>query len=254
MSSSPPWPFIKCGFVREESSDESAVARGADRRGPPYHSRRGPGEAARRRAGAAPRRRRLPRARGALERSGCAPPARARRLESRRRGADLLPRHGERDRRWRSNVRPGRYAPWPHRSGGRVHPAGRRAPRDRDQGHRRGEAVGARSGRRRSGRALSGCPARRCARRGRRAGGRVLSFSVQPSTATAGNIVTPPSQVLVSDSLGIVDSAFTAAITITIGVNPVGGNLSGTTSVTPVNGTAQFGDLRIDTPGTGYVL
>ena len=85
-------------------------------------------------------------------------------------------------------------------------------------------------------------------------GGRVLSFSVQPSTATAGNIITPPVQVLVSDSLGIVDSTFTAAITITIGVNPVGGNLSGTTSVTPVNGTAQFGDLRIDTPGTGYVL
>ena len=85
-------------------------------------------------------------------------------------------------------------------------------------------------------------------------GGRVLSFSVQPSTATAGNIITPPVQVLVSDSLGIVDSTFTAPITITIGVNPVGGNLSGTTSVTPVNGTAQFGDLGIDTPGTGYVL
>jgi len=85
-------------------------------------------------------------------------------------------------------------------------------------------------------------------------GARVLSFAVQPSTATAGNIITPPVQVLVSDSLGIVDSTFTAPITITIGVNPVGGNLSGTTSVTPVNGTAQFGDLGIDTPGTGYVL
>ena len=85
-------------------------------------------------------------------------------------------------------------------------------------------------------------------------GARVLSFSVQPSTATAGNIITPPVQVLVSDSLGIVDSTFTAAITITIGVNPVGGNLFGTTSVTPVNGIAQFGDLSINTPGTGYVL
>ncbi len=85
-------------------------------------------------------------------------------------------------------------------------------------------------------------------------GARVLSFAVQPSTATAGNIITPPIQVLVSDSLGIVDSTFTAAITITIGVNPVGGNLFGTTSVTPVNGIAQFGDLSINTPGTGYAL
>jgi len=85
-------------------------------------------------------------------------------------------------------------------------------------------------------------------------GAGILSFAVQPSSATAGNIITPPVQVLVSDSLGIVDSTFTAPITITIGVNPVGGNLSGTTSVTPVNGTAQFGDLGIDTPGTGYVL
>jgi hypothetical protein len=85
-------------------------------------------------------------------------------------------------------------------------------------------------------------------------GARALSFAVQPSTATAGNIITPPIQVLVSDSLGIVDSTFTAAITITIGVNPAGGNLSGTTSVTPVNGIAQFGDLSINTPGTGYVL
>jgi len=85
-------------------------------------------------------------------------------------------------------------------------------------------------------------------------GARVLSFSVQPSTATAGNIITPPVQVLVSDSLGIVDSTFAAAITIKIGVNPVAGNLSGTTSVTPLNGTAQFGDLSIDKAGTGYVL
>jgi len=85
-------------------------------------------------------------------------------------------------------------------------------------------------------------------------GSALLSFTVQPSTATQGNIITPPIQVRVADSLGNVDSTFTAAITITIGVNPVGGNLSGTTSVTPVNGVAQFGDLRIDKAGTGYVL
>lgn len=85
-------------------------------------------------------------------------------------------------------------------------------------------------------------------------GADTLSFVVEPSTATAGNIITPPIQVVVRDSLGNPDAGFTAAITITIAVNPVGGNLSGTTSVAPVNGVAQFGDLTIDRPGTGYVL
>jgi hypothetical protein len=81
-----------------------------------------------------------------------------------------------------------------------------------------------------------------------------LRFSVQPSNATAGNIITPAIQVVVRDSIGNVDSSFTTAITISIGTNPVGGILSGTTSVAPVNGTALFGDLSIDKAGTGYVL
>ena len=81
-----------------------------------------------------------------------------------------------------------------------------------------------------------------------------LSFSVQPSSATAGNIITPAIQVIVRDSVGNPDSSFTAAITMTIGVNPSGGTLSGTASVAPVNGIAQFGDLTIDKAGTGYVL
>src|SRR2546423_9946843 len=71
-------------------------------------------------------------------------------------------------------------------------------------------------------------------------GSAALSFTVQPSTATEGNIITPPIQVRVADSLGNVDSSFAAAITITIGVHPVGGNPSGTTRVTPLNRVAQF--------------
>jgi len=85
-------------------------------------------------------------------------------------------------------------------------------------------------------------------------GADALSFTVEPTNATDGNIITPPIQVVVRDSVGNVDTGFTAAITITIAVNPVGGNLSGTTSVAPVNGVAQFGDLSIDKAGTGYVL
>jgi hypothetical protein len=85
-------------------------------------------------------------------------------------------------------------------------------------------------------------------------GSATLSFTVQPSTATAGNIITPAIQVTVRDSLGNVDSAFTAAITLSVVVNPVGGNLTGTRSVVPANGTSLFGDLVIDKSGAGYVL
>jgi len=81
-----------------------------------------------------------------------------------------------------------------------------------------------------------------------------LGFTVQPSNATAGNIITPAIQVLVRDSLGLPDSAFAGNITMSISVNPVGGRLSGTLSVAPVNGTALFGDLVIDASGAGYVL
>ena len=85
-------------------------------------------------------------------------------------------------------------------------------------------------------------------------GADTLGFAVQPSSATAGNIITPAIQVIVRDSVGNPDTSFTKAITITIGVNPSGGILSGTASVAPVNGIAQFGDLSIDKAGTGYVL
>ncbi|HZI22435.1 MAG TPA: hypothetical protein VFD76_07945 [Gemmatimonadales bacterium] len=82
----------------------------------------------------------------------------------------------------------------------------------------------------------------------------VLSFTVQPSGAAVNSVITPAIQVQVRDSLGTPDTAFAAAITIAIGLNPTGGNLSGTTSVTPVNGVAQFGDLQIDKSGAGYTL
>ena len=85
-------------------------------------------------------------------------------------------------------------------------------------------------------------------------GADTLGFAVQPSSATAGNIITPAIQVIVRDSVGNPDTSFTTAVTITIGVNPSGGILSGTASVAPVNGIAQFGDLSIDKAGTGYVL
>ena len=81
-----------------------------------------------------------------------------------------------------------------------------------------------------------------------------LSFTVQPSSAIATQIITPAIQVTVLDSLGNTDPNFTAAVTIAIRANPVGGNLSGVKSVTPVNGIASFGDLSIGKAGAGYTL
>ena len=81
-----------------------------------------------------------------------------------------------------------------------------------------------------------------------------LRFNVQPGNAVAGNIITPAIQVTVFDSLGVPDSAFATPISIAIGVNPVGGNLTGTLSVTPVKAIASFGDLVISASGAGYTL
>jgi hypothetical protein len=81
-----------------------------------------------------------------------------------------------------------------------------------------------------------------------------LAFTVQPSNAVATQIITPAIQVTVVDSFGSTDPNFTAAVTIAIGTNPVGGNLSGTRTVTPANGIARFGDLSIDKAGGGYTL
>jgi hypothetical protein len=82
----------------------------------------------------------------------------------------------------------------------------------------------------------------------------ILTFTVQPSNATAGNIITPAVQVTVLDTLARPDSSFTGTVTITLGTNPVGGTLSGTSSVVPSNAVAVFGDLVINKAGTGYTL
>src|SRR2546422_10364846 len=66
--------------------------------------------------------------------------------------------------------------------------------------------------------------------------------------------ITPAIQVTVLDSLGNTDPNFTAAVTIAIRANPVGGNLSGAKSVAPVNGIASLGELSIGEGGAGDTL
>ena len=81
----------------------------------------------------------------------------------------------------------------------------------------------------------------------------VLGFFVQPNSANAGQIISPPAEVVARDSLGSTDSTFSGSITISLASNSTGASLSGTTVQRAVRGIASFGDLSIDKVGT-YTL
>ncbi|HEY8211555.1 MAG TPA: hypothetical protein VIG99_28930 [Myxococcaceae bacterium] len=80
-----------------------------------------------------------------------------------------------------------------------------------------------------------------------------LVFTVQPSNANAGAIIAPAVRVSILDALGNPTSS-TATVTATVGINPGGGMLSGTTSRAAVAGVATFDDLFINRSGAGYTL
>ncbi len=79
-----------------------------------------------------------------------------------------------------------------------------------------------------------------------------LSFTVQPSDATAGTAILPA--ITIQDAFGNTVPTATNAVTVAIGANPGGGTLSGVTTVNPVNGVASFPGLSVDMAGTGYTL
>jgi len=81
----------------------------------------------------------------------------------------------------------------------------------------------------------------------------VLGFFVQPNSADAGHVITPPVEVVAQDSVGGTDSSFTGSITISFASNSTAASLSGTTVVRPVKGIASFNNLVIDKAGT-YTL
>jgi len=84
-----------------------------------------------------------------------------------------------------------------------------------------------------------------------------LVFTVQPKTTLPMMTITPPVQVSVVDASGNVVSGFTGTVTIAIGHNGgtlLPGTLSGSKTMTAVNGVATFADLSIDQLGNGYTL
>jgi Bacterial Ig-like domain (group 1)/Leishmanolysin len=81
-----------------------------------------------------------------------------------------------------------------------------------------------------------------------------LAFTVQPSNADTGTVITPAIQATARDALGNTATAFMGNVSIAIATNPAGGTLSGTTTVAATAGIAVFSNLRIDKGGTGYTL
>ncbi len=84
-----------------------------------------------------------------------------------------------------------------------------------------------------------------------------LAFTVQPTTTLPFMTIRPPVQVTLEDDLGNPLTGFTGPVSIAIGHNGgmlMPGTLSGTRTVTAVNGVATFSDLSIDEIGNGYTL
>jgi hypothetical protein len=83
-----------------------------------------------------------------------------------------------------------------------------------------------------------------------------LAFVQQPTSGTAGLVITPPITVQVEDSSGDpVSGIFGVSIGITPGTGTPGAVLGGTLSVTTDgNGLATFKDLTVSLAGTGYTL
>jgi len=81
-----------------------------------------------------------------------------------------------------------------------------------------------------------------------------LGFTVHPSNARTGAVISPAVQVAIQDAFGNAVATATNHVTAALGNNPGGGTLSGTTTASPINGRATFSDLSVDKAGTGYTL
>jgi hypothetical protein len=82
-----------------------------------------------------------------------------------------------------------------------------------------------------------------------------LMFLQQPTDTAAGQTIIPAVVVAVVDAFGNVETGDNSdTVTLSLGVNPSGGTLRGTLTVTVSGGIATFRDLSIDRAGAGYTL
>ncbi len=76
----------------------------------------------------------------------------------------------------------------------------------------------------------------------------------QPTDAVAGAAIAPSVQASIVDSTGTLVASATTAVSVSLGNNPGGGALGGTTTVNAVGGVATFSDLSVDRAGASYTL
>ena len=81
-----------------------------------------------------------------------------------------------------------------------------------------------------------------------------LVFTTAPSSSTAGAAISPAIEVELQDANGGRVTSARNPVTLTIGTNPGGGTLLGSTTVNAVNGVASFSGVAINKVGTGYTL
>lgn len=86
-----------------------------------------------------------------------------------------------------------------------------------------------------------------------------LTLVAQPSASSTTGVLSPAIQVLLRNAEGQVPAPGAWSVSIALGANPGGARLHGTTTVAvgargSPEGAATFGDLVVDSPGTGYTL
>jgi hypothetical protein len=84
-----------------------------------------------------------------------------------------------------------------------------------------------------------------------------FEFIIEPSTTLPTRPIEPAVQVMALDADGNRMSSFNGSVTIGVGRNGgtvMPGSLSGTTTVTAVDGVAVFANLSVDQLGNGYTL
>lgn len=77
-----------------------------------------------------------------------------------------------------------------------------------------------------------------------------LLFGTEPGNVTAGAVFSVTVKVV--DQSGEIVSGASNVVTLALAANPGNATLSGTTTVTAVNGVASFSNLSLNRPGTGY--
>jgi plastocyanin len=81
-----------------------------------------------------------------------------------------------------------------------------------------------------------------------------LAFTVQPSTSTLGQTMTPAVQVSVHDASGAVVTSASNQISLALGLHPPGAALNGNLTLNATGGVATFSDLQITKAALGYTL